>query len=154
MINPAGKNIVIDRAAPPLEPDQQAGPSVLEQFELNRATCFLLHHHCPRSDLPAADKIANLHLHQAAAPELAVDRQIEQRSISQPATLIEVKSDLPNLLRFQSSLRADGSPSPIFVDLDAGGIRTALPVDFTPVLAMKTGPLGDNPCISRLRGHS
>jgi len=90
MINPAGKNIVIDRAAPPLEPDQQAGPSVLEQFELNRATCFLLHHHCPRSDLPAADKVANLHLHQVAAPELAVDRQIEQRSISQPATLIEV----------------------------------------------------------------
>ena len=32
MINPAEKNIVIDRAAPPLEPGQQAGPSVLEQF--------------------------------------------------------------------------------------------------------------------------
>ena len=32
MINPAGKNIVIDRAAPPIEPGQQAGPSVLEQF--------------------------------------------------------------------------------------------------------------------------
>jgi len=38
MINPAGKNIVIDRAAPPLEPGQQAGPSVLEQFELTSAS--------------------------------------------------------------------------------------------------------------------
>lgn len=53
MVNPGGKDIVVDRAAPPIEPGHQAGPSVCEQFELNRETCFLLHHDCPRSALPA-----------------------------------------------------------------------------------------------------
>jgi hypothetical protein len=55
---------------------------------LNRPTCFLLHHDRTRSNLSAADKVADLHLHQVAAPEFAVDRQIEQRSISQTAALI------------------------------------------------------------------
>jgi hypothetical protein len=109
MINPAGKDIVVHCAAPPFKPRQQAGPSVWEQFELNRPTGFLLHHDRTRSDLPAADKVADLHPHQIAAPEFAIDRQVEQRPISQAAALIEVKSDLPDLLRFQRALRADGS---------------------------------------------
>ena len=56
MINPAGKDIVVDRAAPPLEPSQQASPSVQQQLELNRSARFRLHRDCPRSDLAAADK--------------------------------------------------------------------------------------------------
>lgn len=44
MVHPAGKDIVVHGAAPTIEPHQQAGPSVGEKFELNRATCFLLHH--------------------------------------------------------------------------------------------------------------
>lgn len=66
----------------PLEPGQQAGASVRKQFELNRPTCSLLHHDRTRSDLPAAYKVTDLHLHQVAASEFAVDREIEQRSIS------------------------------------------------------------------------
>lgn len=76
-IDPAGKDVVIRRAAPPLEPSQQAGASVRKQLELNRPTCFPLHHDCARSDLPAADCVADLHLHQVAAPEFAVDRQVK-----------------------------------------------------------------------------
>lgn len=41
----------------------------------------------------------------------AVDRQIKQRPISQAAALTEVETDFPNLLRFQSPLRADGPSS-------------------------------------------
>ena len=108
MINPAGKDIIVHCAAPPFKPRQQAGPSVWKQFELNRPTGFLLHHDCTRSDLPAADNVADLHLYQVAPPQFAVDRQVEQRPISQAAALIEVKSDLPYLLRFQRALRADG----------------------------------------------
>jgi hypothetical protein len=119
MINPAGKDIVVHCAAPPFKPRQQAGPSVWKQFELNRPTCFLLHHDRTRSDLPAGDKVADLHLHQVAAPEFAVDRQVEQRPISQAAALIEVKSDLPYLLRFQRALRADGLSG--IPDLALGG---------------------------------
>lgn len=61
------------------------------------------------SDLPAADKVADLQLHQVAAPQFAVDRRIEQSPSSQAAALIEIESDCPNLLRFQRALRADGS---------------------------------------------
>jgi hypothetical protein len=74
-----------------------------EQLELNRPTCFLLHYDRTCSDLPAADKVSDLHLHQVAAPELAVERQVEQRPIRQAAALIEVKSDLPYPLRFKNA---------------------------------------------------
>jgi len=45
--------------------------------------------------------IADLHLYQVAASKFAVDRQVEQRPISQAAALIEVEPDFPYLLRFQ-----------------------------------------------------
>ncbi|MBS4076605.1 hypothetical protein KGY14_15560 [Ameyamaea chiangmaiensis] len=51
-------------------------------------------------DLSAADNVADLHLHQVAAPKLAIDGEIEKRPISQAAALIEVKTDSPDLLRF------------------------------------------------------
>ena len=35
--------------------------------------------------MPAADKVADFHLHQVAAPEFAVDRQVEQGPILQAA---------------------------------------------------------------------
>ena len=77
MIDPAGKDVVVYRAAPTLKPGQQAGASIGKQFELNWSPCFLLHDDRPRSDLSAADKVAYLHLHQVAASEFAVDRQVE-----------------------------------------------------------------------------
>jgi len=42
-----------------------------------------VHRECPCSDLPAVDQIANLQPHQVATPELAVDREVEERPISQ-----------------------------------------------------------------------
>jgi len=104
MINPAGKDIIVHRTAAPIQPSQQARPSVRQQFELNGPSRLLLHHDCPRSDLSAADNVADLHLHQIAAPQLAIDRQIEKRQISWAAALIEVKTDFPDLLWLQSPL--------------------------------------------------
>ncbi len=73
-INPAGKDIIVHRAAAPIQPSQKARPSIRQQFELNRPSRLLLHHDCPRSDLSAADNVADLHLHQVAAPKFAIDR--------------------------------------------------------------------------------
>lgn len=81
VINPARKDVIVHRSASPFEPRQQARPSVRQQLELNGPTRFLLHHDCPRPDLSAADNVTDLHLHQVAAPKLAIDRQIEQRPI-------------------------------------------------------------------------
>lgn len=74
MVNPAGKDVIVHRSAVPLEPCQQAGPSVGEQFKLDRPTCFLLHDDPARSNLPAADKVADFHPTEVAAPQFAVDR--------------------------------------------------------------------------------
>lgn len=122
MVNPAGKNIVVDCAASPVEPGQEAAWGVGEKFELNRTTCFLLHHYCPRPDLPAANKVADLELDKIAAPQFAVDCQIEQRPISQAAAPIEVEPDLPNLLRFQCAVRADGSSCILDRAIGCGGV--------------------------------
>lgn len=58
--------------------------------------------------MSAVDEVADFHPHEVAATQLAVDREIEQRAISQSAALIEVKSNFPYLLRFHRALRADG----------------------------------------------
>ncbi len=123
VINTARKDKTVHRAAPPIEPSQQAGPGVWEQFELNRPTCFLLHHDRTRSDLSTADKVADLRPHEIAAPEFAVDRQVEQRPISQAAALIEVESDLPYLLRLQGALRTDGPSGIPGLALGGGGFN-------------------------------
>ena len=67
---------------------------VAPRFRCDWATCFLLHHDRPRSYLAAAHKVANFHLHQVTAPQLAIDRQVEQRSISQATPLVEAEADL------------------------------------------------------------
>src|SRR5436309_2056370 len=98
MIYTARKDIFVHCATAAFKPCQQAGSGVRQQFELNRPTCLLLHHDYARSDLPTAHKITDFHPHQIAATQFAVDREIEKRTISQAAALIEVESDLPYLL--------------------------------------------------------
>ena len=121
MINPAGKYVIVHHASPAIEPSQQAGPSIREYFELNRPTCFLLHDNRTRSDLSTADKVADLHPNQVAAPKFAVDREVKQRAISQAATLIEVEADFPNLFWLECAFRADGSSG--IPDLPLDGCR-------------------------------
>ena len=100
VIDATGKDVIADSSSPSFEPCQQAGSSIWEQLELDSASCFLLHHNRPRSNLPAADKVTDFHLNEITTPKLAVDCQVEQCPISQAAALIEVKSDLPYLLWF------------------------------------------------------
>lgn len=110
IVNPAWKDIIFDRAAPPLKPRRQAGPGIGEKFELNRSTRFLLHDYCTCSDLPSADDIANFHANKVATAQLAVNRKVEQGTVPQATALIEVETDLPNLLGFQGPLRANTAP--------------------------------------------
>lgn len=110
-VNPAGKDIFLHCATAAFKPSQETGPSIGQQFELNRPTCFLLHHDRARSDLSAADNIANFYSHEIAAPKFAIDREVEQSPVPQAATLIKVEADFPYLLWFQRALRANGPSS-------------------------------------------
>nr|KIS29855.1 hypothetical protein TQ38_26005 [Novosphingobium sp. P6W] len=111
MINSAWKDIIVHITTPPFEPRQQASPGIREEFKLHRRPRFLLHHNCPRSDLPAIDDIANFHATKVATAQLVVDCKVEQRPIPEAAALIEVKADLPDLLWVQRPLGTDRAPS-------------------------------------------
>lgn len=76
-VHPTWEDIIVHRATPAFEPCQEAGPGVGQQFELNRPTCFLLHHDCTRPYLPAADKVADFNPNEVAATKFAVDREVE-----------------------------------------------------------------------------
>lgn len=95
------------------------GPGVWQKFELHGSSRFLLHHYCARSYLPTTDNVSDFHPDEIATAKLGVDHEIEQRPVSQVTPLIEIKSDLPYLLRFQGTLGAD-CPSNI-PDLTFGG---------------------------------
>lgn len=98
MIDAAWKDIVVDRTASAFEPCQQTRSCVRKQFELDRPTCFLLHHDCACPDLSATHNVSNFHPYQVAAAKLAIDRKVKQCAISQATVLIEVETDLPYLL--------------------------------------------------------
>jgi len=58
------------------------------------------------ADLAAAENVANLKLDEIAATQLAVDRQIEQRSISDALVLILIEPNSPNIPRFEGAFGA------------------------------------------------
>jgi hypothetical protein len=69
------------------------------------AAGLLLNDNCACTNLSAADHIADLHSHKVTAPKLAIDSKVEQCTIPQAPLLIREKADLPDLLRFERSLR-------------------------------------------------
>lgn len=73
VIDSARKHVIVRRSASRIEPRQQTGTSIVEQFELNGPTCLLLHNDCTGSDLPATNLVADLHLNEVAAAQLTVD---------------------------------------------------------------------------------
>jgi hypothetical protein len=97
MIEAARKGEVDDRAAAPLDPCEQTRACIVFQLELDGPACLLLHDHCASADAPPADKIADLDLHDIAAAQLAIDRQIEKRSITKAPMLIEEEPYCPDL---------------------------------------------------------
>jgi hypothetical protein len=101
MINPAWENIIVHCAAPAFKPCQQARSSIWQQFELNGPACLLLHYDCPRSDLPSANKVPDLHLHQVAAPSAV-------RSILAPRWIASERIGSTDTI---SALAACGRPS-------------------------------------------
>jgi hypothetical protein len=74
---------------------------------LNGLASLLLHHHGTRSNIWTDDQSADLDFHEIAPAQLAVDRQIEQRLISQPTFPIKEKADRPYLPRLEYTFRAN-----------------------------------------------
>lgn len=72
------EGIVVNRAAPVLQPRLEAGPSCFEQLELDRPAGLLLRDCGSRSHPAAADELTNPNFYDVAATQLAVDGKVEQ----------------------------------------------------------------------------
>jgi hypothetical protein len=95
VIDAARKGVFVDRAAAPLKPCQKAGTRIIHQLEMDRPTRLLQNDDRPGPDLAAADQFADFDLYDVAASPLAIDRQIEKRSVTDAAVLIEEESERP-----------------------------------------------------------
>jgi hypothetical protein len=54
--------------------------------------------------LATADDVTNLELDEITATQLAVDRQIEQRSIAKALMFVEIKPNSPDIARLERAL--------------------------------------------------
>jgi hypothetical protein len=103
------EDVVIERAASVDEPGEQAVAGLLRQFELDRLLRFLLDGGRALADGGVHHELACPQPHQIAAPELAVDRQIEHRQVAEPLLALEMEADGPNLLGLEGRLGPDGA---------------------------------------------
>ncbi|MER8683468.1 hypothetical protein [Mesorhizobium sp. M1405] len=111
MIDPARECIILDRASTSFEPMQNAGSHVVGDLELNRPPRLLLNNDRAGPYLRSGDHIANPDFDQVTAAKLAVDCQIEQRTVPNASLVIEQKANSPNLLLGEKTLGADLLPS-------------------------------------------
>src|SRR3546814_5028454 len=107
VIDAARKDEIFDRPSPSLEPGEQALSDFGHQLKLNGPPRLLLDDRRPVADAAACDNVADLHLDDIAATQLAVDREIEHRAVAQSAMFVEEKADGPNVTRLERSFGAN-----------------------------------------------
>jgi hypothetical protein len=107
VVDPAREGEVVERAAPTLKPSKDARAGRFKKLELNGPASLTLDDDGPGADQPATDEIADPDLHDVAAAQFAVDRQIEQRSVSDPSLPVKPEADGPDLLGFERALRSE-----------------------------------------------
>lgn len=132
MIGSTRKDIVGKRTTSPLQPCQQACSGVRHQLELHRPTCFRLNDERTGSDMATKDDIADPHPHHIATTQLAVDRQVKQRSIPQSLVLIEEEANGPDLSRLERTLGTHLAPAVPGGRLPAIGSNSDVPIAFSP----------------------
>ncbi len=74
MVDPARKDVVVERAFPAFEPGENAGAGGFKKFELNRPPGFLLNDDRSRTHWAPADKFTDLDFYDVASAKFAVDR--------------------------------------------------------------------------------
>src|ERR1017187_7668181 len=73
----------------------------LRDFELHRPLGFRLHDNRARRDSIAVGDITDAQLHEIAAAQFAVERQIEQREFALAITNFEANPNRPNVPEFE-----------------------------------------------------
>lgn len=78
----ARENVVVERAAAALQPSSHRFPGSLHQLELDGSLRLLLHDYCASAHAPTRNDIANADLDLVATAQLAIDSEVEQRSVA------------------------------------------------------------------------
>lgn len=106
MSDPAWEDEILERASTPLQPREQCRPGWLQDFELNRSSRLALNDGRAISDGVPAHEIVDMDPPDRCRA-ITVDGEIEERTISKPALLVEPKPDRPDLLLLERPLSAD-----------------------------------------------
>jgi hypothetical protein len=95
------------------EPLADSSTRLLGNLELHRPASLLLNEGRAIANSPASEHIIDPESDEIAAPELAVDRQIEHRKIASTTLHLQPYSNCPDILRLERALLADqASPVP------------------------------------------
>lgn len=100
---------MIEAATPPQQPYCQARAGVAVTSNCTFRPVIPLTDHRAVADFRTGHEVANLEPNQIAAPQLAVDRQVEQGAVAEPLLAIQQEPGSPNLLLGEQTLCADGS---------------------------------------------
>lgn len=85
MVDPTGKGVVVNCSTSPLKSCKQTCPHVRRDFELNRTAGLLLDDHGSGSIFRSCHKASNFHFYEIAATQLAVDCEVNARSLMRPS---------------------------------------------------------------------
>jgi hypothetical protein len=81
------------------QPISDSASGLLGDFELNRSARLLLDYRRSIADRPARAHVVDFEPNQVAAPELAVNGQIEHREVAFSTLQLEPHPDCPDILR-------------------------------------------------------
>jgi hypothetical protein len=84
-----------------------SGSGLLGDLELDRPARLLLNNGGAVSGPATGTHIIDLQPHEVAAPQLAVDGEIEQSEVASSSFKLEPDADCPNFFRFQRTLLAN-----------------------------------------------
>ncbi|MBX7513637.1 hypothetical protein K3179_03650 [Qipengyuania sp. GH38] len=79
----------VDCTSSPLEPRPETGANISGEPELHWTVGLLLHNCCSAPHLRASNQVPDPDIHQITSALFAIDRQVEQRSVSEPAFSVQ-----------------------------------------------------------------
>ena len=91
----------------PIHPSRDRSTGVFRDFELNRAARLALDDRYAFADTIADNELGDPRTDEVAAPQLAVDGEIEKSEIAKVAREFEARSDRPDLFRQQRPFLAN-----------------------------------------------
>ena len=107
VIDPAREDELLEPTTPALQPRKHCRSCRFEDLKLDGPAGLALNNRCPVPDAIASHQVVDAYTDKIAAAQLAVDRQVEQRTISEASLLIEPEADRLNFLLFERPLGAD-----------------------------------------------